>query len=376
MAEISSQKELLKLNYEKPLLKELESSIIGNYLFPLNSKETEGLKEIIKEFPETIVDFHSHAGPRKAVKGKKFPETYGMTFLYREIEDVLVHRAILSGIITKQEPHKVYQAVMTFPFYGIDLKETNRWLLEETGKGAGFLPFLIPLPREKGLEETKKALAAGSFFGIAEIHPRLLSSYPEGLRGEKGYLSEKFLELVEKQELPMIIHLPKHLLNHVEELKELSRDYPKLKVVLAHMGLVQVLTERSKSALSEILTLPNIYFDTSTVTDEKVFAHVLRESGVGKILFASDAPYDALRLEVKFIEGKMEVLSSQDLIGTKKVKEEINRMLISSPKALLEAVKEVYPDEEQAKLAKEKIFYQNALEILPRELPPYEVKKI
>jgi len=375
MAEISSQKELLKLNYEKPLLEEVESNV-GNYLFPLDSKERKDLEEIIKDFPETIIDFHSHAGPRKAVKGKELPETYGMTFLYREIEDVLVHRAILSGIITKQEPHKVYQVVMAFPFYGIDLKGTNRWLLEETGERAGFLAFLIPLSGEKGLEETKKTLEAGSFFGIAEIHPRLLSSYPESLRGEKGYLSEKFLELVEKQELPIIIHLPKHLLNHVEELKELSRDYPKLKVVLAHMGLVQVLTERSKNALSEILTLPNVYFDSSTVTDEKVFAHVLRESGAGKILFASDAPYDALRLEVKFIEGKMEVLSSQDLIGTKKVEEEINRMLISSPKALLEAVKEVYPNEEQAKLVKEKIFYQNALKILPRELPPYEIKKI
>lgn len=357
--------------YEKPLLEE-EKDNVGEYLFPFDLKETKEIKEVIEKLPKEIIDFHNHSGPVEAIiKNERILTSYGEIFLYRELMATLIHRAILSGAITRQKLHKVYQVVMAFPFQGIDMKKANKWLLKETGEGSGFLPFLMPLPGEEGLEETRKALGTGYYFGIAEITPQLTEPRAKHLRGEEGYLSEEFLEVVNNQELPMTLHLPTHLLNHVEEIKKLSEDYPKLKIVLAHMGLVLVLTPRSKAALTEVATLPNVYFDTSTVTDKEVFAHVLKESGSKKILFASDAPYDALKLEVRFTEGKMRIFSPQNLPGTEKVEEEIQKMLISGPKALLDAIEEVYPDKEQAKLVKENIFHQNALEILPRELPPF-----
>ena len=364
------EKEPHQMRYEKPLLEEEENNI-KEYLFPFDLKEIGDLKEVIKNFPETIIDFHSHSGSEGIVEESKIPESYGDIFLYREIGATLMHRAILSGMITRQDFHKVYQVVMAFPFRGTNIKKANEWLLKETEGGGGFLPFFILPPGNDMLEQTKKNLEAGHYFGIGEMHPEFVSPRAENIRGKRGYLSEEILEVINKQELPIIIHLPSHLLNHVEEIKKLSIDYPKLKIVLAHMGLVQVLTPRSKEALKEVVNLPNVYFDTSTVTDKEVFAYVLKESGAEKILFASDAPFDALKLEVRFIEGKMKIFSSQDLPGAEKVHEEIKRMLISSPEALIEAIKEVYPDENQAKLAKENIFYQNALKILPRKLPPF-----
>jgi len=360
------------MEYEKPLLEEEEDNI-KKYLFPFDSKEINDLKEVIKNFPETIIDFHSHAGPEEAViaEENKIPETYGDTFTYREIGATFLHRAILSGILTRQNLHKVYQVVMAFPFRETNVKKANEWLLKETEGGGGFLPFLILPPGNSLLEQTKKNLEAGSYFGIGEMHPEFVSPRAENIRGEKGYLSEESLELANKQCLPITIHLPTHLLNHIEEVKKFSIDYPKLKIVLAHMGLAQVLTPRSKEALKEAVNLPNVYFDTSTVTDKEVFAYVLKEAGAEKILFASDAPFDALKLEVRFMEGKMKIFSSQDLSGTEKTQEEMKRMLISSPEALIEAIEEVYPEKNQTKLAREKIFYQNALKILPRKLPPF-----
>ncbi|MFH1626937.1 MAG: amidohydrolase family protein [bacterium] len=357
----------------KPLFEKNKNNV-SEYLFPFSSKEEKELKEIIQKLPETIIDFHFHLGQKEAVKqeNKDYP-SYGGTFLYQEIETGLIHQKILSGEMTGQKKHKIYQVAMAFPFQGIDLEETNKWILEKT-KESCFLPFLIPLQGKEGLEKNKKALETNLYFGIAEITPQLTEPRAKHLRGEEGYLSEEFLELVNQQELPIVIHLPTHLINHIEEIKELSKDYPKLKIILAHMGLVLCLTPRSENALMEVIALPNVYFDTSTVTDKKIFAYVLKKAGFKKILFASDAPYDALRLEVRFIDGKMQIFSSQDLSGTEKTEEEIDRMLISSPKALLEAIKEIYPNEEQNKLARENIFYQNALEILSKRLPSFNEK--
>jgi len=363
--------------YQKPLLEKQTGNHVREYLFPLSEEERKELKAIIDELPPKVIDLHTHIGPKESVKRQLSPTTYGEVFPSQRLGSLSLHKILLEGRLIKQGPHKkVYSIVFGFPFSPstIDYSEVDQYLRKFLRASLNFIPFLIPQGGEKGVRETKEALESKFYWGIGEAHPELVNPPAENLRGKQGFLAEDILKIAQEQKLPLIIHLPKHLLNHLEEIRELSDDYPGIKIVLAHVGHVYVLTERSKKALDQVLSLPNVYFDTSTVTEKEVFKYVLEKSGSGKLLFATDAPFDALRIKAKFIEGKMRLFSSQGLPGTEKAEEEVSRMLISSPKALLEAIKEVYPDKKQAGLAKENIFFGNALEILPRKLPSLEEK--
>lgn len=70
---------------------------------------------------------------------------------------------------------------------------------------------------------------------------------------------------------------------------EVARKYPKIRVVMAHMGGSD--TNVVKRALVDSKDVPNVYFDTSGITTPYVVEYALSVIDARRILYGSDEPW-------------------------------------------------------------------------------------
>lgn len=70
---------------------------------------------------------------------------------------------------------------------------------------------------------------------------------------------------------------------------EVAKIYPKLKVIMAHMGGTD--TTICKRAINDSRDYPNIYFDTSGITTPYIIEYAVEQIPYNRILFGSDAPW-------------------------------------------------------------------------------------
>ena len=70
---------------------------------------------------------------------------------------------------------------------------------------------------------------------------------------------------------------------------EVAKIYPKLKVIMAHMGGTD--TTICKRAINDSRDYPNIYFDTSGITTPYIIEYAVEQIPANRILFGSDAPW-------------------------------------------------------------------------------------
>jgi predicted TIM-barrel fold metal-dependent hydrolase len=91
------------------------------------------------------------------------------------------------------------------------------------------------------------------------------------------------------------MHLPNGILNNLEELIELAREFPRARLVVAHMGVVYCYVPDFDQAMAAIQPYNNIYLDTAMVSDSRVIAKAFETIGPNRILFGSDAPFSYLR---------------------------------------------------------------------------------
>ncbi|MEG2429874.1 MAG: amidohydrolase family protein, partial [Oscillospiraceae bacterium] len=107
---------------------------------------------------------------------------------------------------------------------------------------------------------------------------------------------------------PNLIHTPPKLS------KKIIKDFPKLKIVLAHFGGLEQWDEVSKYLVGE-----NVYFDTSmcaTFAKSNQIENLIKNHDDNKILLGSDCPWENPKDSINFIlnmnlsdETKIKILS-------------------------------------------------------------------
>lgn len=85
------------------------------------------------------------------------------------------------------------------------------------------------------------------------------------------------------------------------DLLELHENYPKLKIIGAHLGGVYAW----ESVYHYIAGVPNIWLDTAftaSLIDEKLFGEIVKKHGADRILFGSDLPWSNPEKEKALVE--------------------------------------------------------------------------
>ena len=98
-----------------------------------------------------------------------------------------------------------------------------------------------------------------------------------------------YLDFAMKHNLPVIVHTANDMKSSPMRVYEMACKYPKLKFVMAHMGL----GTDNKLAVDLMEKAPNLYADTTWVPVETTL-EVIKRYGSERVMFGSDSPIDGL----------------------------------------------------------------------------------
>lgn len=98
------------------------------------------------------------------------------------------------------------------------------------------------------------------------------------------------LEILNDQEAVLLLHCGRWVeMSGWQYGIEIANKYPKIKVILAHLGGTH--PDLSFEAIAASKEISNIYMDTSQTRQIDVIRHAIQELGSDRILFGSDMPW-------------------------------------------------------------------------------------
>lgn len=248
---------------------------------------TEKEKLFVEEFsrwlPNEIVDCHSHSGLREhvyEVDEEMFNQMIS-TFVGFSLED---SRQVESAFFAEKDLKKLR---FPFPFRGIDIKAANTYLLRNVNSPDKVA--LCGIPNE--IDYTISMLRTGKFSALKMYHQQ----FNPPSKQIYEYFPPEVLESAQELGVPIILHLPKIITLCKDQLLDVVKAFPKLKISLAHLGLANLPVANLGKTYNEFSKYPNIFLDTSAIISEEVLILALKAFGYKRIMYGSDEPVNIIR---------------------------------------------------------------------------------
>lgn len=248
-------------------------------------------EELCPWLPERIFDCHVHIGiPEHCdpISDERTKSDWAMEVgVQQSWEDW--HEAV-RVLFPRQH---ISALVMGVPFREMHLDRNNDYVISGiTDPGTKALFVTRP---EWEPDEIDKAFDRG-FVGI-KPYPDLA---PESDHEPSifDFVPDHHLEVVNRRRGILLLHLPRagRLADpdNIRELRELSRRYPGIKVIVAHIGRAFCFPT-ALAGLPSLADCPNLWFDTAAHLNADVFAFALELLGPERILYGSDLPITLMR---------------------------------------------------------------------------------
>jgi uncharacterized protein len=201
-------------------------------------------------------------------------------------------RNTYSTLFPNQEVHALtFGGVFQETYVG----RNNDYILEGTQDAANLACGLMVTKPEWDAQVIKDGLTAG-FIGIKPYPDLATQSCSEP--GIYDFLPKSHLAVLNEASGILMLHLPRagRLADpdNIRELLEISKDYPYIKVIVAHIGRSFCLPT-AQAGLPQVVNRTGILFDTSANLNSDVFRFALDTIGPDRILFGSDLPITIMR---------------------------------------------------------------------------------
>lgn len=249
----------------------------------LKPEEEVLLKEIGSWLPDEIVDCHAHCNLDthvKSVNDRAFGHMLS-TFTYFSIEDSQRVQALL------HPKQKIRTLRFAKTFRGIDHRTANAYLLEQNPSENRIAVFGLPedFDYTTGVMRHPRASALKMYWSY--VDPPAEKIY--------DFFTPEILEVAQELDLPIILHLPKTIARTCDDLMQMLSDFPRLRVVLAHLGLSKMVIPGLEDAFVRAATSPNVWLDTALNPSEEVMMLAAKHFGWDRIMFGSDEPLNLIR---------------------------------------------------------------------------------
>jgi hypothetical protein len=246
-------------------------------------------------------------------------------------------------------------------FRGINHKKANSYLLKHSGPSDRVALFGLPEDLEYTLEMlgNKRVSALKMYYSYTEpVATKIYQCF-----------NPKILKVAENLNIPIILHLPRIITESSDDLLQVTRDFPRLRIVIAHLGSTKFLIPGLKKVYEDLAQQTDIMLDTSLNPSAEVVELALRTFGSERIMFGSDEPFNLIRSRpYKHPEKGQRIITEYPYHW---VDSDEHRQYAHLAKGVvhchwlsLEALRTAissFPESEQASI-KEKIFYANAKE--------------
>ncbi|MFH1921307.1 MAG: amidohydrolase family protein [Planctomycetota bacterium] len=249
--------------------------------------------ELMAWVPDVIFDAHVHLGPPE-VMGALSPERRKMalstftSLTWEGLEDVyrrLYRTKRIAGLVA-----------FGFPLREVDVEAANRYVLrvmKNSPKVKGFL-LAHPTDAKPSLAMFDAALDEGvRFFGVKPYFDFLGKDVFQSTMPE--FIPEPLLEFMDRERLILLLHTSGTGMGdsaNQDYLRSVMERFPRVRIILAHMGRYLELGQFHAFCDSGLLEYPMLYLEMSSASLVEVYRRVLSEPNVhGRLLFGSDLPF-------------------------------------------------------------------------------------
>lgn len=240
-------------------------------------------------------DNHVHIGTNKIMGRIKYQNKQLPGYLG-------VHENEWNKYLKSALKNRVYKAlIFPFTFKEVDFSRANNYISQAYDKNQElFIPFFI-------INEhlSPKELEGQTLFGIKEhfyITRNIdINSY---------YPIYDFLQATDK-----FLFIHPHMNERVERIQLIKKNFPKLKIILAHSGRKWPFTgdDVLDLIIPALKSYEDVYFETSTIRDPQVISEMVKVVGSHRVLFGSDYPFDNSNEDVYKVE--FEVMDRLEVSG-------------------------------------------------------------
>lgn len=253
-------------------------------------------EELLEFVPRRVFDIHTHlyrwafnidpdkeTGPMKPFAGTTFSEA-NWEFA-NACEQVL---------FPEREVHRLS---FPFPFPQCDFEASNHFVIQETRKDpqSGALMLVHPSMSAEFVEEQVRQ---HGFLGFKPY--RFYATSGDAVNCPiTEFMAEHQIAVAHKLGLIIMMHISKRDAiadpENQADLKRLSDQYPNAKWILAHCARSYSSWPIEKAAKT-LRSLPNVWYDTSSVCESDAFDALFSEVGMERVMYASDdIPVGVLR---------------------------------------------------------------------------------
>lgn len=179
-----------------------------------------------------------------------------------------------------------------FPVKEADTAGNNRYIASLIKAKKLSYGLLATRPEMKA-EDIEKEIISGGFIGL-KPYPDYVSAYKGAELSIFDFLPKEHCALAERLNKCIILHLPRAGRfsdgNNIRELREMAAEFPKLKIIIAHLGRSFNLCYLEKAA--ELLggDIHHFWFDTAAVMNPQVHKFAMQILLPERIFFGLDMP--------------------------------------------------------------------------------------
>lgn len=328
------------------------------YAFRLTSQEMV-LRDAFGEWlPDQIIDCHCHCNISDHTEkiDPRLINHPASTFSYFDLQWAEQAKHLLfSG-------KSVCSLYFSLPLFGIDFVNANQYLLNKASALDRIALLGIPSEVDYTISMLRRKEISALKMYYLTTNPPATSLY--------DFFKPPILEEAQSLGKPIILHLPVAITSSMEDLLRLIKDFPRLVIILAHLGLPAYDHKDLINCYQILSEKKNLFADTSMVTSSHAIWAALVTLGRGRILYGSDGPLNLIRGIKKILPNVgQRILTSYPYHWSDKTEKEANPIL---PTEMLHfhwhnllAIKEAIEKlDDNANEIVAKVFYHNAKAIL------------
>jgi len=245
--------------------------------------------------PHDFIDIHTHVWLKKfAVEAQDAPlRTVTWPSLVADensIEDLLeTYRLMFPG-------KTVTPLIFSQVSLDVDIDACNGYV-QACFEKYGFPALLVTKPGQSA-DELEERIKRGGFLGSKVYLNFAPQHIPEKEICIYDFLPAHQLRLLDRLGLMVMLHIPRdgRLKDPVNlrQLLEIERDYPNIKLIVAHVGRAYC-PQDVGNAFELLAETKNMVFDFAANTNTDVFRQLIKAVGPKRILFGSDLPILKMR---------------------------------------------------------------------------------
>lgn len=189
-------------------------------------------------------------------------------------------------------------------FFGLaftgDRAANNTFVADEIAAQRAVRPVFAQLvvPPEADPEQVRDTVRRGGFVGLKCYHTMAHVEGPTWRAPIETYLPEPLVRLAHEERLSITLHIVRDRavadpLNQTT-IRRYCEKYPDMRLLLAHTAR-GFNPWHTIEGIASLRGLPNVYFDTSAVTEAGAFEAIVETLGHDRLLYGTDFPISHMR---------------------------------------------------------------------------------